>query len=56
MNKSNTNKILDLIEEGEKNLEDLLEEYIIKTKKNPFKQGEFSEDFLSWKNKKEKKE
>ncbi len=56
MNRSNTNKILDLIEEGDKNLEDLIEEYIVKTKKNPFKLGEFSDDFLSWKKNKEKKE
>jgi hypothetical protein len=54
MNKSNTNKILDLIDNGDKNLEDLLEEYIIDTKKNPFKKGEFSDDFLIWKKNKEK--
>jgi len=54
MKSSNINKILDLIEEGDKNLDDLIEEYIIKTKKNPFKQGEFSDDFLNWKNNKEK--
>ena len=54
MKKSNTNKILDLIKE-EDNLDDLIEEYIIKTKKNPFKQGEFSDDFLNWRNNKEKR-
>ena len=56
MNRTNTNKILDLIKEGDKNLEDLIEEYIIKTKKNPFKQGDFSKEFLDWRNNKEKKE
>ncbi len=55
MNKSFANKIVDLLQEGDEHLEDMIAEYIAKTKKNPFNQGEFSDDFLNWKNNKEKK-
>jgi len=55
MNKSFTNKILDLLQQGDEHLEDLIAEYMAKTKKNPFKQGEFTVDFLNWKNNKDKK-
>lgn len=55
MNKSFTNKILDLLQQGDEHLEDMIADYMAKTKKNPFKQGEFTDDFLNWKNNKEKK-
>ena len=55
MNKSFANKIVDLLQEGDEHLEDMIAEYIAKTKKNPFNQGEFTVDFLNWKDNKEKK-
>ena len=54
MKKSNTNKILDLIEQGDKSLQELIEDYVVKIKKNPFEKGEFSKDFLEWRKNKEK--
>ena len=51
MNKSFANKIVDLLQEGDEHLEDMIAEYIAKSKKNPFNQGEVSDDFLNWKNK-----
>ena len=55
MNKSFTNRILDLLEETDEHTQELVEEYIVKIKKNPFEKGEFSRDFLEWKKNKEKK-